>query len=151
MTENLKTFYFDLAHAIEEHRKIIELSGGMSGYDQSKVLILESTLYHIQNDIYYPTFLDKITHLFYSINKNHAFFDGNKRSSIGLSAYFLKINNYDYCIDHFIYEMEDIAVWVAENIVDKDLLKAIIKDLIFLEKSEEVKVALIEALTKNSR
>jgi death-on-curing protein len=85
----LKTFYFDLAHAIKVHDMIIDISGGRPGHDPQKVQMLGATLEHIQNDLYYPTFLDKIAHLLYSINKSHAFIDGNKRSSLALSAYFL--------------------------------------------------------------
>lgn len=146
--ENLKTFYFDLPHAIEVHDKIIEISGGMSGYDPEKVKMLESTLEHIQNDLYYPTFIDKITHLLFSINKNHVFFDGNKRSSLALSAYFLQVNGYDHCVTDFIRQMENIVVWVADNIIEKDLLSQIIEDIIMGQNREQVQLALIRALSR---
>ena len=145
MTE-LKIFYFDLQHAIDVHDIIIEVSGGLPGHDSKTVELLESTLAHVRNDMYYPTFLDKITHLLYSINKNHAFFDGNKRSSLALSAYFLEINGYDYCIPEFLYHMENIVVWVADNKVDKDLLKDIMEDIIMKEQRESVQIALAKAL-----
>lgn len=74
-----KIFYFDLPHAIQVHDLIIDISGGLPGYDPQKVKTLEAALEHIQNNLYYPTFLDKIAHLLYSINKNYAFTDGNKR------------------------------------------------------------------------
>ena len=45
---------------------------------------LESVLCHIQNDDYYPTFLDKLLHLFYCSCKFHCFCDGNKRIAITL-------------------------------------------------------------------
>lgn len=143
----LKTFYFDLPHAIKVHDMIIDISGGMAGHDPEKVRMLESTLEHIQNDLYYETFLDKITHLLFSINKNHAFFDGNKRSSLALSAYFLQINGYDYCVKDFIYRMENVVVWVADNKIGKDLLKDIIEDIIMEQERESVKLALIHALS----
>ncbi len=146
MNNTLKTFYFDFKHAIDVHDYIIEKSGGVAGYDADKVNILESTLIHIQNDDYYPSFLDKVTHLLYSVNKNHAFTDGNKRSSLALSAYFLEINGYDYCIDTFIRRMENIVVWVADNKIDKPLLKDIIEDIIMGTNSEAIKWALIEIL-----
>lgn len=146
MAQQLKTFYFDLLHAIKVHDMIIVTSGGMAGHDHEKVKMLESTLEHIQNDLYYPTFLDKITHLLYSINKTHAFFDGNKRSSIALSAYFLQINGYDYCVKDFIYRMENVVVWVADNKIDKGLLKDIIEDIVMEEEREATKLAIIRAL-----
>lgn len=145
--ETLKIFYFDLPHAIEVHDIIIKISGGMAGHDSEKVKMLESTLSHIQNDRYYPTFLDKVTHLLYSINKSHAFFDGNKRSSLALSAFFLLLNGYDYCVTDFIRRMENIVVWVADNRIDKALLKNIIEDIIMEEERESVQLALIHALS----
>lgn len=146
MPQPLTTYYFDVSHAIKIRDYIIEKSGGVPGHDANKVPLLESTLDHIQNDLYYPDFLDKITHLLYSINKNHAFIDGNKRSSLALSAYFLEINGYDYCIDVFFQRMEDVVVWVADNSVDKDLLRLIIEDIIMNNDSDGVKLALINAL-----
>ncbi len=119
MTE-LKLFYFNIEYAVRVHDDIINKSGGLSGIN--KIGLLESPLEHIQNDIYYPKFTDKLCHLVYSIIKNHAFLDGNKRSSLGLGSYFLKINGYDYCIEKFMLEMENIVVWVAENKISKVLL-----------------------------
>jgi len=143
----LKTFYFDLTHAIKVHDMIIDISGGRPGHDPQKVQMLDATLEHIQNDLYYPTFLDKIAHLLYSINKSHAFIDGNKRSSLALSAYFLQLNGYDYCVTDFIYRMENIVVWVADNKIDKDLLKDIIEDIIMEQERESTQIALIHALS----
>jgi len=111
---------------------------------------LESVLSHVQNDDYYPEFLDKITHLCFSINKNHAFNDGNKRTSIALSAFFLIVNGYDYCVSNFIREMENIAVWVADNLVDKALLKNIIFDILMEESRESTKVELIQAASQHA-
>lgn len=82
--------YFDTKHAIEVHDEIINQSGGVLGI--LNINLLESVIEHVQNDLYYPDLEHKLTHLFYSINKNHSFQDGNKRASIALSAYFLEIN-----------------------------------------------------------
>ena len=82
--------YFDYLQAIKEHNNIIEQSGGLSG--AKDIGKLDSVLQFIQNDYYYPTFEEKITHLVYGIAFNHPFLDGNKRSSIALGALFLKIN-----------------------------------------------------------
>ena len=88
--EGLRYLYFDVAHALRTQAWIIEHSGGLGGV--KNVEHLESVLGHIQNDWYYPEMADKLTHLVYSENKNHPFNDGNKRSSIGLGAYFLELN-----------------------------------------------------------
>ncbi|RYM32605.1 type II toxin-antitoxin system death-on-curing family toxin [Brumimicrobium glaciale] len=125
----MKILYFDVNHAISVHDKIIQKSGGNMG--TINIGLLESTLAHIQNDIYYPTFESKANHLFYSINKNHAFTDGNKRSSIALCAYFMEINGFGFKINYFLSEIENIAVDVADNRIDKELLQEIITSLLY--------------------
>ena len=138
--------YFNIGHAIKVHDEIIEKSGGAKGV--LSVGLIESLLEHIQNDLYYPEIENKLTHLFYAINKSHAFNDGNKRSSIALSAYFLEINGWDFIVSKFIKETENIAVDVADNRVDKDLLFEIITSLIYEEDySEELKLKIIASLS----
>ncbi len=83
----------------------------------------------------------------YSINKNHAFNDGNKRSSIALGAYFLELNGFDYLVRHFVLEMENIAVWVADNVIDKDLLSQLIYCILYEDDySESLKLGLFRAI-----
>ncbi len=138
-------FYFDVTHAINVHDWIIENSGGLAG--TKDIGQLESPLQHIQNDWYYPEIEDKLTHLVFSINKNHAFNDGNKRSSLALGAYFLQLNGFDYVVQRFVKEMENIAVWVADNVIDKALLHQIISSVLYEEDySESVKLAIVEAV-----
>lgn len=136
--------YFDTAHAITVHDDIINKSGGFQGIRDLGQL--ESILEHIQYDLYYPNFEDKLTHLFYAINKGHTFSDGNKRSSIALSTYFMEVNGYDFAVSKFIIEMENIAVDVADNRVDKDLLSEIIFSILYeYDYSDELKLKIIEA------
>ena len=140
-----KIFYFDVTHAINEHDWIIRNSGGLEGINN--IGNLESPLEHIKNDDYYPAIEDKLTHLVFAINKNHAFTDGNKRSSIALGAYFLELNGYDYAVTRFVLEMENIAVWVAKNTIDKELLSKIIYSLVFEDGySEELKLEIISTV-----
>lgn len=139
--------YFDIQHAIRTHDFIIENSGGNSGIIELGKI--ESVLEHIQNDFYYPEFEDKLTHLVFSVNKFHAFNDGNKRTSIALGAYLLEVNGIEYCIDKFIIEMENIAVYVADNKINKELLHEIISSILTEDNfNEELKLKIIEALTK---
>ena len=112
--------YFDTERAIKEHDFIIKISGGLNGLKD--IGLIDSVLEHIQNDLYYPAIEDKVCHLFYSINKNHAFNDGNKRTSIALSAFLLELNGFDFKVNYFIQEMENIAVHVADNRIEKELL-----------------------------
>ena len=137
--------YFDTAHAIREHDFIIKHSGGRSGIINSG--LVDSVVEHIKNDFYYPEFEDKLCHLFYSINKNHAFNDGNKRTSIVLSAYFLELNGLDFKVATFIREMENVAVYVADNKIDRELLHEIIISILYeTEYSEELQLKIINAI-----
>lgn len=142
--DGLQFFYFDAAHAVSVHDWIVENSGGMHG--TKNLHHLESPLGHIQNDDYYPSLVDKLAYLVFSINKNHAFNDGNKRSSIALGAYFLELNGYDYAVTRFVREMENVAVYLAANTVGKELLQSIISSLVYETAfSEELKLKLIAA------
>lgn len=139
------TLYFDSQHAVGVHDWIIEHSGGLPGVKDLGQL--ESVLAHIQNDDYYPSFDDKLTHLIFGINKFHAFNDGNKRSSLTLGAYFLTLNGYDYCVPQFVVRMENIVVAVAEGSIDKGLLQRLVISLIEEDDfSDDLKLALLEAL-----
>lgn len=143
----LPYLYFDVAHALRTQQWVIDNSGGLPGV--KNVAHLESVLGHIQNDLYYPEMSDKLTHLVYSVNKNHPFNDGNKRSSIALGAYFLEINGYDYAVKRFVLEMENIAVYVADNVIGKDLLRSIVEALLYEEDyPESLKLAMVDAISK---
>jgi|SRR5690606_20038154 len=137
--------FFTSDYAIKIHDKIIEISGGWAGIKNFGNI--ESPLTHIQNDDYYPTFEAKLTHLIFSFNKFHAFNDGNKRTSIAMGAFFLEVNGLDFLIDKFIIEMENIAVTVADNIIEKELLQEIITSLINEEDyNEGLKLKIINSL-----
>ncbi|MDI3320178.1 type II toxin-antitoxin system death-on-curing family toxin [Pinibacter soli] len=141
--------YFPSDCAIKIHDKIILLSGGKAGIKD--IGNIDSILVHIQNDVYYPTFEEKLTHLIFSFNKSHAFSDGNKRTSIALGAFFLELNGLDFLVDKFIIEMENLAVTVADNIIDKELLQEIVTSLISEEDySEVLKLKIVNALERVS-
>jgi death-on-curing protein len=138
--------YLTLEQAIEVHRKTVEISGGgaMGHLDLGK---LDSVLTHIQNDDYYPTFADKLTHLFFGACKFHSFEDGNKRIAITLSAQMLLLNGYLYCADQFIREMENISYHVAAGRIDKDLLGEIITAVLDDEfEAERLKLKILNAI-----
>ena len=139
--------YFTSEYAIRIHDKIIEISGGRAGVkDYGNI---DSPLNHIQNDDYYPSFEEKLTHLVFSFNKFLAFNDGNKRTSIAMGAFFLDVNGLEGFVDKFIIEMENIAVTVADNTIDKDLLLEIITSIINEEDySEGLKLKVIHVLSQ---
>lgn len=138
-------YYFTPDYVEKIHNMIIEISWWLPWYSQNPENIEKVDF--MKNDDYYPNFEDKLSYLVYSINKNHIFKDWNKRSSIGLWAYFLEINWYDYCVNKFIIEMENIAVAIADNKISRDLLKEIIYSIIYeYEFSEELKLEIINSI-----
>ncbi len=116
--------YITIEQAIETHKKTILYSGGgLEG--QLNIGQLESVLEHIKNDEYYPTFVDKLTHLFFCACKFHCFQDGNKRIAITLSAHFLLLNGYMAVAKVFFAITENISYEVALGKISKDLLHRI--------------------------
>ncbi|MFL0438799.1 type II toxin-antitoxin system death-on-curing family toxin [Enterococcus pernyi] len=143
--------YFEVEHALETHDMILEKTGGVPGIKDRG--LLESSLCHMQNDIYYPTFEEKIIHLVFSVAKNHVFMDGNKRTSISLGAYFLIINGYpSWIISDFILQMEDLVLLLVENILTKEEFGDYIA-LIISENPlpESLQIKLINALLELKR
>ena len=141
----MEIIYFDVSHATRAHDYIIETTGGLAGFKSPGNL--DSLLYFISHDLYYPTFEEKVSHLFFGLTKFHIFNDGNKRSAISLSIYFLNINGYDYCTSNFIEVMENYVVWVADNKIGKELLLEIITSLINdVSLSNCIKLKVINAL-----
>ena len=116
--------YITIEQAIETHKKTIQYSGrGLEG--QLNIGQLESVLEHIKNDEYYPTFVDKLTHLFFCACKFHCFQDGNKRIAITLSAHFLLLNGYMAVAKDFFAITENISYEVASGKISKELLHRI--------------------------
>ncbi|MBW2250293.1 MAG: Fic family protein [Deltaproteobacteria bacterium] len=142
----MSIIYLTIEQAVEVHRKTVEVSGGgaLGHLDLGK---LESVLQHMQNEDYYPTFEDKLTHLFFSACKFHCFQDGNKRIAITLCAQMLLLNGYLYCSGHFIREMENISYHVAAGNIDKDLLHEIITAVIRGDENDEgLKLKILHAI-----
>jgi death-on-curing protein len=142
--------YLTLEQAIETHAKTVEISGGgaLGHLDLGK---LDSVLEHIQNDDYYPTFEEKLTHLFFCACKFHCFQDGNKRIAITLCAQMLLLNGYLYCVGSFLREFENISYHVAAGNIDKDLLlDAITAHLQGEFENEALKLKILNAISNGS-
>lgn len=139
--------YITLDEAIRIHQQTVKHSGGGAlGYlDLGR---LESVLENIQNDDYYPSFVDKITHLFFCACEFHCFEDGNKRIAITLSAQFLLKNGYLSIAQSFLLEMENISYHVASGKIDKDLLHEIMDSILknTFEHNESLKLKIINAI-----
>lgn len=135
----------NIEEVIEIHKKTVKISGG--GADGILNLnSLKACLEHIQNDAYYPTFSEKLTHLFFIANKSHAFEDGNKRIAIALGMKFLLNNGYLFIVQKFAKKMESVSYQLAASRIDKELLHDIIYSILNEDDySEELKLRIIEA------
>ena len=144
---NTIIYITNIQEVIDIHKKTIEVSGG--GTDGIiNIGLLNSAIEHIQNDMYYPEFIDKLTHLFFASNKSHCFQDGNKRIAISLGSIFLLKNGYLEAAQRFLYKMEIISYHLAAGRMDKDLLHEIIDSLVYEEDySEEIKLKLLSCIS----
>ncbi len=98
---------------------LINRKTGGGTYEHFDLGRLESVLYNIQNNDYYPTFVDKLTHLFFCVCEFHCFADGNKRLAITLSTQFLLLNGYMGVAKNFMSITENISYQVAAGKIDK--------------------------------
>lgn len=117
--------YFNVERIEEIHNKVINKSGGLDGFKDKNGI--SQIIDFMKNDLYYPTFEEKLGYLMFSISKNHFFNDGNKRTSISVGAYFLVINGYTKKIDLFITDMEDYIIELVENKISRDEFNKLLK------------------------
>ena len=140
--------YITIEQALDIHAKTVKYSGGgaLGHFDLGR---LESVLEHIQNDEYYPTFVDKLTHLFFCTCEFHCFEDGNKRLAITLSAYFLLLNGHMAVAKDFFIITENISYQVAAGKINKELLHRIMTAIMdgTYELDEELKLAIYNAIS----
>ena len=131
------------------HEKTIQYSGRgtLEKLDFGK---LESVLYNIQNDDWYPTFVDKLTHLFFCTCQFHSFADGNKRLAITLSTLFLLLNGYLSIAETFLSKTENISLNVAASKIDKDLLHKIMEAIMngSYDENEALKLEIYNAINR---
>ncbi|MBO7178414.1 MAG: type II toxin-antitoxin system death-on-curing family toxin [Clostridia bacterium] len=141
--------YISLSCAQKIHQLTIKYSGG-GAYEYLDLGRLDSVLTNIQNDDYYPTFVDKLTHLFYCSCKFHCFADGNKRIALSLSAHFLLINGYTDVAKRFLRMTENVTYHVAAGRIDKELLHRILSAIMTdtYETDEQLKFDLLHAISE---
>lgn len=142
--------YINIEQAVSIHEMTVRISGGGS-LGIINIGLLESVLEHIQNDDYYPTFEEKLTHLVFAVNKNHSFSDGNKRLSISLGIQLLNLNGYLFCLNRFITEMENISYHLAAGLIEKDLLQRIIHSILENERDydEALKLEILTIISED--
>lgn len=143
-----KINYITIEEARDIHQATIKNSGG-GDCGELDIGKLESVLFHIRNDNYYPTFLDKLEHLFFCACKFHCFSDGNKRIAITLTAMFLLKNGYMSVANVYFREMENISYHVAAGHINEDLLKRILAAILNFtyDTDEELKLDIFNAIS----
>lgn len=125
---NVKYITLDVVIAI--HDDMIERYGGSHGIRD--LGLIQSALARPQasfgGEDLYPTVLDKAAALFHSLIFNHAFMDGNKRTSITTTARFLYINGYELTaekeefvafplrVENKHLSLEEIAEWLRAHV-----------------------------------
>ena len=133
--------------ARKTHEKTIQCSGGgeLGELDFAR---LEGVLFNMQNDDWYPTFVDKLTHLFFCTCQFHCFADGNKRLALTLSTLFLLLNGYLTVAKTFLPKTENICLYVAASKIDKELLHRILEAIMdeSFDDDEELKFEIYRAI-----
>jgi len=128
------------------HQKTVEVSGGGT-VGVINTHSLKAALEHIQNDDYYPAFIDKLNHLVYVANESHCFQDGNKRTAISLGMKFLHDNGYLGVIQKFAHKMEMVSYQLAAGKINKELLHEIIASILNEEEySESLKIKIANCI-----
>ena len=144
-----ETVYITPEQARATHAKTIEYSGGGT-LEELDFERLEGVLNNIQNDEWYPTFIDKLTHLFFCTCQFHCFADGNKRLAVTLSALFLLQNGYLWIAQTFLTKTENISLYVAAGKINKDLLHKIMMAIMndTYDKDEGLKLEIYNSISR---
>jgi len=112
--------YLTLPEALELHRRIIESSGGSSGIRDLGALesaIAQPRMSFGGTDLY-PTAIAKASALGFSLIKNHAFIDGNKRIGHAAMEVFLLLNGFEIAAD--VDEQERIVLQLAASKIGRE-------------------------------
>lgn len=139
--------YIDYSRICYIYSNVVHVSGGGANgvLDDNK---LKGILEQVKNDEYYPAIEDKLTYLFFSLNKYHCFMDGNKRIAIAACVDFLNLNGYLFILNRFLREMENYSIHVASGAIDRELLKEVIESIIYEDDfNEGLKLKIIDALS----
>ncbi len=123
---NDEILYISFEEVMDVYKKTIDNSGGgFAGIrDEGGI---HSVIEFMQDDLYYPTFVSKLTYLVFGFCSGHYFNDGNKRIALTLGAYFLHKNKYYWAACSFMRQVEAIVYHVAASHIDKELLERIMQ------------------------
>lgn len=128
--------YLIYRDAVIIHYLIMKKYGEGEQAGVKDVGLLESAVNRPQQTVFgedaYPMLWDKAAALFESIARNHAFFNGNKRTALAITEIFLKKNGrklnkaYNEEIENFTVEvaqghagLDEIALWLENHSVPR--------------------------------
>ncbi|GHV07965.1 hypothetical protein FACS1894160_1460 [Bacteroidia bacterium] len=141
--------YISYEEALVVYQKTIEKSGGGFSGIRDKGGI-ESVLDFVQNDLYYPDFVSKLTYLVFRFCSGHFFNDGNKRIALTLGTYFLHKNRHFWAAAQFMQRMEAIVYHIAASNIDDELLLRIMDFVVDCQDFDEgLKIDIINAMQKS--
>ena len=141
--------YISYNEALDVYAKTIEKSGGGFSGIRDKGGI-ESVLAFMQNDLYYPDFVSKLSYLVFRFCSGHFFNDGNKRIALTLGTYFLYKNGHFWSAAQFMQRMEAIIYHVAASNIDDELLVRIMDCVVDCQDFDEIlKIDIIHAMQKS--
>ena len=106
------------------HQDVIAQSGGSPEIRDEGLLdsALNAPFQTFAGMELYPTIIDKAAHLGYSLIKNHAFVDGNKRIGTHVMLAFLMLNGID--VDYEDEELTRLILGVAAGEISSEQLLA---------------------------
>lgn len=125
----MKIQYITLDEVIAIHDNMVSLYGGSHGIRD--LGLVESAISRPKasfgGEDLYPDLFFKAAALFHSLMFNHAFVDGNKRTTISTAARFLSMNGFELTVSNREFvefplkvennhlSLEEIAKWLKEN------------------------------------
>jgi death-on-curing protein len=140
--------YISYDEALAVYQKTIEKSGGGFSGIRDKGGI-ESVLDFVQNDLYYPDFVSKLSYLVFRFCSGHFFNDGNKRIAITLGTYFLHKNEHFWAAAQFMQRMEAVIYHIAASHIDNELLRRIVDCIVNGQDFDErLKIDVIHTMEK---
>lgn len=127
----MNTKFLTLDEVIAIHESMIENYGGSHGIRD--IGLIQSAITRPQatfgGEDLYPSIFDKAAALFHSLIFNHAFVDGNKRTTVASTARFLSKNGYNLetaqiefvnfplQVENKHLSLEEIAKWLEKNCI----------------------------------
>lgn len=122
--------YITLDEVLAIHDDMVERYGGSFGIRD--LGLIQSAISRPQSSFggqdLYPTVIDKASALFHSLIFNHAFVDGNKRTTLTSTARFLHLNGYELSaqdqelidfplrVENKHLDIEEISKWLKEHV-----------------------------------